>query len=163
MGGVVSSYSQNANRLYDIEIQNDKGKTIKNCYKFKVKLAPYLGSYISNDGFSFIEKSVLDNDLNKESYNEGETDPRKLFYYYDTQIELDKDGSVKEKDVFNIIKKVNKVTVPADYCYSVDPPHPLLTPNCTQNNTILYIAIILTVVILISISISSSIFLIMNK
>lgn len=61
------------------------------------------------------------------------------------------------------------ITVPADYCYNVDPPHPKLTPNCTitstsppsyvNNNMYMYIAISLFIILLIS----SSVFFMIKK
>lgn len=135
--GIVISYTKQKDGKYQViadiaQFQNKSGskterKTINSCYKFKTGLQAPLVSLRSSDGYYFLKSE----DTFLDQYKYSSDTLKKIIYYYDKLIPL-KNGEPTQEliDVSKIENNTFDVSIPADYCFNVDPPHPLLTPVC---------------------------------
>lgn len=128
---IVSSYvKQNdpsSNGKYTITVEastNESAKTIPNCYRFKTGIMPLIGSYVSKDGYHFIESDRLENEV-----NHTDDQAKRVIYYFDKRVPI-KDGkpSPDMKELSYI--KNSAFVIPHDYCVNIDPPHIFLEPIC---------------------------------
>lgn len=132
MGNVVS-YNKQSDGKYTITVdtnppQNDR-KIISNCYRFKTGKSPLLSTYVSQDGYHFIESDRLETELKKPN-----KEAQRTIYYFDTQVKItDGQPDINLNEIASIQSSATTFPIPSDYCFKVDPPHDLLQPICSTS------------------------------